>query len=43
MGKIDLNKLVTHRFQPDEAAAVLERFAQGDRSVVGGFRMEAVG
>ncbi len=34
-GKIDLNKLVTHRFQPDEAAAVLERFAQGDRSMVG--------
>lgn len=34
-GKIDLNKLVTHRFQPDEAGAVLERFSQGDRSMVG--------
>jgi len=34
-GKIDLSKLVTDRFGADEIGAVLERFANGDRSMVG--------
>ncbi|MGE3797532.1 MAG: zinc-binding dehydrogenase [Thermomicrobiales bacterium] len=34
-GKIDLTRLVTHRFAPDEVESVLRRFAQGDRSMVG--------
>jgi threonine dehydrogenase-like Zn-dependent dehydrogenase len=34
-GKIDLEKLVTHRFASDEIGAVLETFAKGDRSMIG--------
>ena len=34
-GKIDLERLVTHRFAAAEAGAVLERFSQGDRAMVG--------
>ena len=34
-GKIDLQKLITHRFTADEIAAVLDRFTSGDRSMVG--------
>ncbi|MCC6944387.1 MAG: zinc-binding dehydrogenase [Thermomicrobiales bacterium] len=34
-GKIDLTKLVTHRFESSEVGDVLQRFAEGDRSMVG--------
>jgi threonine dehydrogenase-like Zn-dependent dehydrogenase len=34
-GKIDLSKLVTHRFRPDEIEPVLHRFSTGDKSMVG--------
>ncbi len=34
-GKVALDTLVTHRFAPDEVGSVLERFAQGDRSMIG--------
>ncbi len=34
-GKIDLSKLVTDRFAPSEVEAVLTRFADGDRSMIG--------
>lgn len=34
-GKLDLSKLVTHRYRPDEIEAVLQRFASGDKSMIG--------
>lgn len=34
-GKIDLDKLVTHRFAADEIGNVLESFSKGDRSMIG--------
>lgn len=34
-GKIDLGKLVTHRFRPEEVEAVLQRFIAGDRALIG--------
>lgn len=34
-GKIDLGRLVTHRFEADQIGVVLERFSTGDRSMVG--------
>ena len=34
-GKIDLGKLVTHRFRPEEIEPVLSRFVSGDKSMVG--------
>lgn len=34
-GKIDLEKLVTHRFPAGEIETVLKRFADGDRSMIG--------
>lgn len=34
-GKIDLNKLVTHRFPAGEIRPVLDRFASGDRTMLG--------
>jgi threonine dehydrogenase-like Zn-dependent dehydrogenase len=34
-GKIDLSKLVTHRFKPDEIETVLQRFAGGDKGMIG--------
>jgi threonine dehydrogenase-like Zn-dependent dehydrogenase len=34
-GKIALDKLVTHRFRPDEIESVLQRFAAGDREMIG--------
>lgn len=34
-GKIDLDKLVTHRFRADEAGDVLQRLSSGDRSMIG--------
>jgi threonine dehydrogenase-like Zn-dependent dehydrogenase len=34
-GKIDLDKLVTHRFAADEIGSVLESFSKGDRSMIG--------
>ncbi len=34
-GKIDLEKLVTHRFTADEAGSVLDAFSKGDRSMIG--------
>jgi threonine dehydrogenase-like Zn-dependent dehydrogenase len=34
-GKIDLGKLVTHTFAADEIESVLQRFADGDKSMIG--------
>ncbi len=34
-GRIDLRKLVTHRFASDEIETVLKQFASGDRSMIG--------
>ncbi len=34
-GKIDLQPLVTHRFRPEEIQSVLQRFADGDKSMIG--------
>jgi threonine dehydrogenase-like Zn-dependent dehydrogenase len=34
-GKIDLSKLVTHRFMADEIEPVLKRFAGGDKAMIG--------
>lgn len=34
-GKIDLSKLVTHRFRPDEVETVLQRFAGGEKGMIG--------
>ena len=34
-GKIDLDKLVTDRFRPDEIETVLQRFIAGDKSMIG--------
>lgn len=34
-GKIDLAKLVTHRFRPEEIEPVLQRFLHGDKSMIG--------
>jgi threonine dehydrogenase-like Zn-dependent dehydrogenase len=34
-GKVDLRKLLTHTFRPDEIESVLQQFAAGDKSMVG--------
>jgi hypothetical protein len=34
-GKIDLDKLVTHRFEAGEVGDVLETFSKGDRLMIG--------
>lgn len=34
-GKIDLSKLVTNRFKPEDVEAVLRRFAEGDKGMIG--------